>query len=68
MTIKIRIEVDPTRCDGFGNCVMVAPNIFDLDDEGRVRLKLAEVGIDQREAVRRAAYDCPVSAITFKEE
>jgi ferredoxin len=68
MAIKIRIQVDAARCDGFGNCVMSAPDIFDLDEDGRVRLKLEEVGAERFDAVRRAAYDCPVSAIAFTEE
>ena len=68
MAIKIVIEVDPTRCDGFGNCVAAAPDIFDLDDEGKVRLKQTQVDATRLDAVRRAAYDCPVTAIAYREE
>jgi ferredoxin len=68
MTIKIGIKVDPTRCDGFGDCVMAAPDIFALGDDGRAKLIVREVGVQRFEEVRRAAYNCPASAIEFKEE
>jgi ferredoxin len=68
MTIKIGIKVDPTRCEGFGNCVMAAPDIFALGDDGWAKLIVSEVGVERIEEVRRAAYNCPVSAIELKEE
>src|SRR5258708_13651049 len=68
MTIKIVIKIDPTRCEGFANCVMAAPDIFALGDDGRAKLLVSEVGVQRIEEVRRAAYNCPVSAIELKEE
>jgi ferredoxin len=68
MTTKIGIKIDPARCEGFGNCVMTAPDIFALGDDGRAQLIVSEVGVRRIEEVRRAAYNCPVSAIEFKEE
>lgn len=63
--MAIKITTDSTKCDGFGNCVIAAGDIFDLDDNGLVTLKLDTVGDERLEAVRRAVYDCPVNAITF---
>jgi ferredoxin len=63
----IRVEVNRETCNGYGNCVLAAATIFDLDDEGRVVLKQPMVGDDQIEAVRRAAYDCPTDSITYAE-
>jgi ferredoxin len=68
MTIKIGIKVDPTRCEGFGSCVITAPDIFALGDDGRAKLIVSKVGVERIDEVRRAAYNCPVSAIEFKEE
>ena len=67
MATRIVIDVDRRRCDGFGNCVNAAPDIFDLDDEGKVCLKQASVDVTRLEAVRRPAYDGPVTAIVFAE-
>lgn len=62
MTIKI--EVDRDACDGFGNCVVAAEDIFALDDDGIVVLTVADVDDDRADDVRRAANDCPTEAIT----
>ena len=66
----IKISIDPARCDGFGNCVMAAPGIFELTDEGKATLVAGSMAVDdgKRELVVRAAYDCPVSAISFHED
>lgn len=66
MTIRIRIE--PTRCEGFGNCINAAPDIFELDADGRVCLRKETVGDDRIDVVRRAVYDCPVNVISYTEE
>ena len=66
MTVRIRIE--PSRCEGFGNCINAAPDIFDMDDEGRVILKLDTVDDSRVDVVRRAVYDCPVNVISFTQE
>jgi ferredoxin len=63
----IRVEVNRTTCNGYGNCVLAADSIFDLDDDGRVVLKQPAVDEAQLEAVRRAAYDCPTDSITYAE-
>lgn len=62
MTIKIQVDRD--TCDGFGNCVAAAPEVFELDDDGLVVLKMAEAEDDRADEIRRAAYDCPTEAIT----
>jgi ferredoxin len=66
VTIRIRIEAE--RCEGFGNCINAAPDIFELDDEGHVCLKKETVGNERLEAVRRAVYDCPVNVISYTQE
>lgn len=46
---------------------MAATDIFELGDDGRVRLKVQAVGADRLDALRRAVYDCPVNANVFTE-
>jgi ferredoxin len=48
--------------------VNAAADMFDLDDDGKVCLKQASVDAGRPEAVRRAVYDCPLTAIAFREE
>ncbi|HKS99358.1 MAG TPA: ferredoxin [Rugosimonospora sp.] len=59
------VRTDRGACQGYGNCVIAAPETFDLDGGGRVTLRAERVGADQLAAVRRAAYDCPTDAITL---
>jgi ferredoxin len=66
--VTIRIKIEPTRCEGFGNCVYAAPDIFELDADGRVRLKEETVADDRMDVVRRAVYDCPVNVISYAQE
>jgi ferredoxin len=66
--VTIRIRIESTRCEGFGNCINAAPDIFELDADGRVCLKKETVGDDRIDVVRRAVYDCPVNVISYTEE
>jgi ferredoxin len=66
--VTIHIKIDPTRCEGFGNCVNAAPDIFEVDDDGRVCLRKDVVGDDRIDVVRRAVYDCPVNVISYTQE
>jgi ferredoxin len=68
MAVEIKIAADVTRCDGFGKCVMAAPELFELGDDGKVKRLKPQVGPEQLELVRRAVYDCPVSALSYQEE
>jgi ferredoxin len=64
----IRVQVNRETCSGFGNCVLGSKSIFDRDDEGLVVLKRPTVGDDERDAVRRAVYDCPTDSIAFTDD
>ena len=58
----MRIVVDLNRCQGYGQCVFLAPRVFELRGE---EFLLYDPGADdaQRLPVLRAAAACPVQAI-----
>jgi ferredoxin len=59
-----RLVVDLNLCDAHGDCVLAAPDVFDLgEDDDQVVVLDAEPGDEQWERVERAARACPVSAI-----
>jgi ferredoxin len=60
-TNRITIETDRDLCIGSGDCVDTAPAVFELDDEGKVRV-LDRDGASVDEIVDAAA-NCPVTAI-----
>jgi ferredoxin len=58
----VRLCIDRSLCVGFGDCVDVAPEAFQLDDENIVILVDPE-RVD-RERLLKACGACPVDAIT----
>jgi ferredoxin len=58
----MRIVVDLNRCQGYGQCVFLAPRVFELRGEEAL---MYDPGPDeaQRLPVLRAAAACPVRAI-----
>ncbi|MFJ6659516.1 ferredoxin [Streptomyces sp. NPDC091377] len=59
----MRIVVDLNRCQGYAQCVFLAPRVFELHGEEAL-MYLPEVPADQQDRVRRAVAACPVQAIT----
>ena len=65
---EFKVHVDEDLCIGAGQCVLVAPRIFDQDDRGLVILLDATPPPALHEAARKAAKLCPARAITIEEE
>jgi ferredoxin len=57
----MKILVDLEQCQGYGTCVMAAPEIFDLSDQGKV------IVLDRNPAdvaaLRLAVRECPAHAL-----
>lgn len=64
----MRITADEELCIAAGNCVMVAAEVFDQDDDGIVVLLTDEVGETQLEKVREAVKLCPSQALKLVED
>jgi ferredoxin len=62
----MRIEVDREKCIGAGNCVEIAPTVFQLDDEKKAVVLDAD-SVD-RDTLIEAADVCPTLAITIWDE
>lgn len=58
----LRLCIDRSLCVGFGDCVDVAPEAFQLDDESVVIFLDPEQA--DRERLLKACDACPVDAIT----
>jgi ferredoxin len=64
----VKVTVDEDRCCGAGQCVLIAPEVFDQrDEDGIVVLLEAEPRADQHAVVRESAAVCPASAIEVTE-
>ncbi|GAA3485878.1 MULTISPECIES: ferredoxin [Streptomyces] len=62
----MQIVVDLNRCQGYAQCVFLAPQVFELHGEESLMFR-PSVPDDQRERVRRAEAACPVQAILVGE-
>jgi ferredoxin len=57
------IHADQTKCEGYGNCVIAAPGLVDLDEEGVVVVvneRFPESALGRAE---NAVRSCPVGAL-----
>ncbi|MFG1943959.1 ferredoxin [Nonomuraea sp. NPDC048826] len=64
----MKVIVDQDSCCGAGQCVLLAPEVFDQrDEDGIVVLLDAEPGEERHAAVREAAAVCPGAAIEVAE-
>ncbi len=65
----MKITVDEEKCCGAGQCVLIAPEVFDQrEEDGIVVLLDAEPAAERHAAVREAAAVCPAAAILLGEE
>lgn len=63
----MRISVTQDACVGAGQCALVAPELFDQDDEGIVIVLTSEVPEGQEGPARKAASLCPARVIQLIE-
>ena len=60
-----RIVIDGSICSGFGDCADLAPDVFELEANGKALLR---TGTSHDPAVLEAAAACPMGAISVIEE
>lgn len=63
----VRVQADRDVCIQAGNCVMVAGEVFDQDDDGIVTVLVDEVPDDQLAVVEEAVKLCPSQALRLVE-
>ncbi|MGW2089071.1 ferredoxin [Streptomyces sp. NPDC001880] len=62
-----KVEVDTEVCVGAGQCMLVAPGIFDQRvEDGIVRLLEPQPSDAEHGAVQEAVHLCPAGAISFR--
>ncbi|HEY0449358.1 ferredoxin [Actinophytocola sp.] len=62
-----KVTADHDVCEGYGNCVTGAPDVYDIDDDGTVVLRKDVIDEEDRARVETAALSCPVSALTVSD-
>lgn len=59
--------VDRSKCQGYGNCVVAAPDIFDVDEAGKAVLLVDELAEGSLVEIKQAVRDCPTGALALEE-
>lgn len=62
----MKVMVDRDLCQGIGNCVAIAPGVFQLDKENKaVATHIEDIS---QEKIREAAESCPLDAIILQDD
>ena len=63
----MRVRVDRDLCESNGECVRIAPEVFELGDDDRLRILLERPSAALRERVELAVRRCPEQALSLGE-
>jgi len=64
----MRIEVDMGKCTGHGICETIAEDVFEVDDDGSVRIHSAHRPETDRARMQQAVTQCPAAALVLVED
>ncbi|MER5627782.1 MULTISPECIES: ferredoxin [unclassified Streptosporangium] len=63
----MRVNVNAQRCIGAGQCVLIAPEVFDQSDEGTVIVLVEDLDDSAQAVMREAVVACPSRSISLAE-
>ena len=66
--MTLRISIDWTRCNGIGICESIAPDHFEVGDDGALMVRRVDVADAERESLDEAVRACPTMALTVGEQ
>ncbi len=61
----MKVTVDMDKCQHYGQCCFEAPDVFELDADGKLQY-VADVAEERRADVESAADVCPMQAIVVE--
>jgi ferredoxin len=66
--MTFRVVLDEARCELHGECVLAAPEVFEIvdDDDDVVTMLTTQPSDELRAKVERAVEDCPVQALRIE--
>ena len=66
--MSLRVRVDHELCEANGVCVRLVPEVFQLDDDDRLRLEQEEPDETLRPRLAEAVRRCPKQALAIVDE
>jgi ferredoxin len=62
----MRLHIDTDRCTGSGVCESIAPEVFEVGDDGFVHLLTEDLPADMRDDLQDACDRCPTQALSLE--
>lgn len=62
----MKIHIDTDRCTGHGVCESIAPDIFEVGDDGIVHIQVEDVAGERRSEIEEAVAECPTQALSIE--
>ncbi|MFM9377859.1 ferredoxin [Gordonia sp. VNK21] len=59
----MKVTVDYGKCAGLGICESLAPEFFEVNDDGDLDLLKEDIEPDELQSVREAVAGCPAEAL-----
>ena len=63
----MRIVLDEEKCSSLGMCESVAPEFFEVGDDGALQVLDAAPGAEHRALIQEAVLACPTGALSLQE-
>jgi len=63
----MRVEADYDACEANAVCAGLVPEVFEVDEEDILHIKVDEVPGQLADAVRHAVRSCPKAALSLQE-
>jgi ferredoxin len=64
----MKVHLDAGICAGFGVCLGLCPEVFELHEDGYAIALVSDVPPELEDAVRKAASQCPSNAISVSDD
>ena len=64
----MKVELNREVCTGHGRCYVLAPEVFEADDDGYGVARFVDVPPELEAAARKGAGNCPENAITVTDD
>lgn len=63
MGSNMKVEVDLGKCTGHGICESIADDVFEVQDDGSVKIHDDAVSQSDRSLLQQAVTQCPAAAL-----
>lgn len=63
----MRVIVDRDSCEANAVCAGLVPEVFEVDEEDVLHIKVGEVPPELADTVRQAVRSCPKAALSIEE-